>query len=304
MPDPAAPISPSHAPLHADDYRVHLDSFEGPLDLLLYLIRRDEIDLHDIPVARITQQYLAFLGQIDRIDIDAAGEFLVMAATLMEIKSRMLVPGEAESTPSAAGSSSPSASDPRSDLVRQLLEYKRYRDAATVLERRFSEWSGRFPSAAAAAAQAPDTASDPDEPVDLGDLELFDLLSAFQRIMDSVNFDRLGSHEVQYDDTPIELHAEDIVDRLRRENAYASAFEPASEHSPVGGDPAHADDPPASGYELSRIFAGRTRSEMIGLFLAVLDLVRRNRLQVRQDRIAGQVSLALAPTERDSIPPG
>lgn len=262
-----------------DDYRVRLEQFEGPLDLLLFLIRRDEIEIADIPIARIGEQYLAFLEQIDKVDIDVAGEFLVMAATLMEIKSRMLSPKPQREGPGerAAAGGGDSAEDPRAELVRQLLEYKKFRDAAGTLEQRFAEWSVRFPAGSAAAQEQPVAEVDDDEPVELGDVELFDLISAFQKIMDAVNFERLGAHEVHYDDTPIELHAEDIVDRLRREG------------SDTDGE-----------LELTRVLTGRSRSEMIGLFLAVLDLVRHSRLHVRQDRIGGQVMLKLAPQSEQS----
>ncbi|MCG3122640.1 MAG: Segregation and condensation protein A [Phycisphaerales bacterium] len=256
-----------------DDYRVRLDRFEGPLDLLLFLIRRDEVDITNIPVARITEQYLEFLGQIDRIDIDVAGEFLVMAATLMEIKSRMLGPAPKALEASVQQPGGPSE-DPRAELVRQLLEYKRFRDAAGALEQRLAEWSNRFPAGSAAVESAPVEETDDDEPVDLGDVQIFDLISAFQKIMEAVNFERLGAHEVHYDDTPIELHAEDIVDRLRREEADIGTPE----------------------VELGMLFSGRTRAEMIGLFLAVLDLVRHCRLEVRQDKIGGTVMLKLAAT--------
>lgn len=256
-----------------DDYRVRLERFEGPLDLLLYLIRRDEVDIANIPVARIAEQYMAFLGQIDKIDIDVAGEFLVMAATLMEIKSRMLSPKAREGSSALSSGEGKQEEDPRAELVRQLLEYKRFRDAAGALEERLSEWSGRFPAGGAAIEAAEVAEVDDDQPVDLGDVQIFDLISAFQKIMDAVNFERLGAHEVHYDDTPIELHAEDIVDRLRRED-------------PLGGL--------AGEIELGSILTGRTRSEMIGLFLAVLDLVRHSRLEVRQDKIGGAVTLRLA----------
>ena len=103
-----------------DDYRVRLESFEGPLDLLLFLIRKSEVDIHDIPVAAITEQYLAFLkelGSSSRIDIDTAGEFLVMAATLMELKSRMLMPAARPGTVEGAEPGKV-AEDPRAELVR------------------------------------------------------------------------------------------------------------------------------------------------------------------------------------------
>lgn len=257
------------------DYRVHLDAFEGPLDLLLYLIRRAEVDIHDIPVAVITEQYLEYLGAIDRIDIDLAGEFLVMAATLMEIKSRMLAPPP-QPAQGPGGPASPGAadSDPRADLVRQLLAYKQYRDAADALEHKRHEWTQRFPNARAGvddeslreaiAAQADD--------LELEDISLVDLVECFQRIIATVNFDRLGEHQVVSDDTPIELHAEDILDRLRREAA---------------GEGGPREIP------LQSIFTGRKRGEMIGLFLAMLELVRRRQLRVRQEAPGGLIVVGL-----------
>lgn len=265
--------------MHSDDYRVRLTAFEGPLDLLLYLIRKDEVDIHDIPVASITEQYLAFLEELKginpaRIDIDTAGEFLVMAATLMEIKSRMLMPQPVAAPGEAAASTERAPKeDPRAALVRQLLEYKQYRDAADSLERRAELWRKRFGGAAAgleggALAQALESAPD----IELEDIDLLDLVEAFQRIAESVNFERLGDHQVTYDDTPIELHAADIVTRLGSEERGATV-------------------------ELARFFQGRTRSEMVGLFLALLELVRNRRVLVRQDKVEGQILLSLRPDE-------
>ncbi len=148
-----------------DDIRVQLDAFEGPLDLLLYLIRRDEVDVADIPIARLTEQYLATLtaAGLDRIDIDTAGEFLVMAATLMEIKSRMLMPaappegGEGREWRAPRRSTAAAPEDPRADLVRQLLAYKKYRDAAQNLDRRLSDWDNRSPAAERSSPRSPRT---------------------------------------------------------------------------------------------------------------------------------------------------
>src|SRR5947208_4189564 len=107
------------------DYPVDLDSFRGPLDLLLYLVKHNEVDVCDIPIARVTEQFLEHLRVIELIDVELAGDFLVMAATLMEIKSKMLLPrGEGPEGEEA---------DPRQELVRQLLEYKKFKDAALLL---------------------------------------------------------------------------------------------------------------------------------------------------------------------------
>ena len=256
------------------EYRVHLEAFEGPLDLLLFLIRRAEVDVTDIPVAAIAGQYMQYLAGIERIDIDLAGEFLVMAATLMEIKSRMLAPATAEAEDAGEGPAAKPAEDPRADLVRQLLAYKKFRDASDELEARRVEWDRRF---AAGRAGVDDEAlrAEIEEhagAVELEDVSLVDLVDCFSRIMATVNFDRLGEHTVVYDDTPIEVHAEDLLQRLR------------------GGD--HAED----GLPLPAVFTGRTRPEMIGLFLAVLELVRRRAVRVWQEE-AGSIRLALRPEE-------
>jgi segregation and condensation protein A len=112
-----------------EDYRVHLDIYNGPLDLLLYLIRRDEVDIYDIPIVGITEQYLQYVEVVKALDPNLSGEFLVMAATLMEIKTRMLLP-----VPEMGDEEDDEPFDPRSELVRQLLEYKAFKDAAGNLE--------------------------------------------------------------------------------------------------------------------------------------------------------------------------
>ncbi|HYF13716.1 MAG TPA: segregation/condensation protein A [Phycisphaerales bacterium] len=272
-----------------DDYRIKLDAFEGPLDLLLFLIRKNEVDLHDIPISKITDQYLAFVSQLHgadtaRLDIDEAGEFLVMAATLTEIKSRMLLrkPGAAAS---ADGGAKAPETDPREELVRQLLDYKRYRDAAELLERRGDEWSRRFGAGRAGVDdQALARLLDDAAQEDLDDLDLVELAGAFFRVAQTVNFERLGDHQVTYDDTPIELHAEDIVSRLQ-EHAAKNAERGVGE------------------VELRDMIRGKTRSEMVGLFLALLELVRNRRVGVRQEGGSGTILLRLRPPEDAVVPP-
>ncbi len=121
------------------DYRVRLPVYEGPLDLLLFLIQKDEIDIYDIPISRVTEQYITYLELMQELDLAVAGEFFVMAATLMEIKSAMLLPrGEA---PAVEG-----AEDPRAALIAQLLEYQRYKGAAGELTAREEEQSSKYPA--------------------------------------------------------------------------------------------------------------------------------------------------------------
>src|SRR5262245_50489134 len=112
----------------SDSYRVKLEIFEGPLDLLLYLIKKDEIDIYDIPIARITEQYLAYLELMQELDIAVAGDFLVMASTLIYIKSKTLLPPE----PKLDGEED-LGDDPRAELVERLLEYQKFKSAAQML---------------------------------------------------------------------------------------------------------------------------------------------------------------------------
>ncbi|MCB9846206.1 MAG: segregation/condensation protein A [Phycisphaeraceae bacterium] len=257
----------------AVDYRVRLESFEGPLDLLLFLVRRAEVEVEDIPIGVITDQFMEHLSAIDRVDVEVAGEFLLMAATLMEIKSRMLARA---GSPSPEGSSEDSLQDdedPRASLIAQLLEYKRYRDAADILDARLQQWQRRFPAAAADRPESPDV----DQEIDLGDVELLDLVAAFHRIVETVNLDRVGDHEVYSDDTPLELHAEDLMDRLRR-------------------------DASPEGLPLARVFAGRRRAEMIGLFLAMLEMIRQRRVRVAGSDRGLIVRLCESETAADSPP--
>jgi len=148
---------------------VKLARFEGPLDLLLHLIKRDEIDIYDIPIAHITQQYLAYIDLMRSLDLDVAGEFLVMAATLMRIKARMLLPATPTGEEEEEG-------DPREELVQRLLEYRQYKEAAGTLrsredERRLLYERGMLPSDEEAG------------PLPLAPATLFDLLDAFNRII-------------------------------------------------------------------------------------------------------------------------
>jgi segregation and condensation protein A len=230
------------------EYKIQLDVFNGPLDLLLYLIKRDELDILDIPIAHITTTYVEYvdiLRRHERLNIDDIGEFLVMAATLMEIKSALLLP-----TPPAISDSPDSAAeqlvDPRTELIRQLLEYKRIKDHANLLEQHQKQFANRFPRYPARIAADEDV----DPPLDLDEVQVWDLLSAFNRIMGEIGT-RVRQHEVVDDDTPIELHAADIEDRLQRDGKLTLR---------------------------QLLFSRRSRSEMIGAFLALLELIRQKRI--------------------------
>ncbi|MBX3355145.1 MAG: segregation/condensation protein A [Phycisphaeraceae bacterium] len=249
-----------------DDYRVRLASFEGPLDLLLFLVRRHEVDINDIPIHTLTEQYLAFLKEIDEVDVDLAGEFLVMAATLVEIKSRTLSPRGVSGDGSAdeTGLDAPESEDPRTELVRQLIEYQKYRGAAEDLDRLRQDHLAR---AEASGGALPGLSPDEDPPIDVEDAHVLDLLKAYERIIAAVDFTRLGEHRVEYDDTPISLYAADLEDQLTRL--------------------------PGKRTTIVELFRGRRRSEMIGLFLALLELVRNQRIRVEQPRPSDALQLEL-----------
>lgn len=234
------------------DYRVALDVYHGPVDLLLFLIKREEIDIYDIPISRITQQYLQYVQLLEKIDPEVVSEFLVLAATLMEIKSRMLLPRP------PAFEDDEELEDPRLELVRQLLEYKRFKDAAHSL----GEAAGQR---AMQHTRVPVQPPPPEDEIELENLEIWDLFEAFNQLLEQTGKAGLV-HTVGVDDTPITLHAEDIVDSIQR----------------AGGE-----------QEFNEIFAGRSRAEMIGLFLALLELMRQHRVRVLQERPMAPILIVL-----------
>nr|MBC8379007.1 segregation/condensation protein A [Planctomycetota bacterium] len=187
------------------EYRVNLDIFAGPLDLLLYLVRKEEVDIYDIPIAKVTAQYVEYVELLKMFDLELAGEFLVMAATLMEIKSVMLLP-QAE-----VSEEGDEAGDPRAELVRQLLEYKRYKDAANMLQDAAKERQQRFTRSDTILEKIKPT----EEPqLDLDQVSIWTLLEAFDGIMRSVG--NLGeSYKHIQDDTPIDLYQIELLNRLQ-----------------------------------------------------------------------------------------
>ena len=178
------------------EYKVQLDSFAGPLDLLLYLVRKEEVDIYDIPVSHVTEQYIQYIEMLKMLDIDLAGEFLVMAATLMEIKSVMLLP-RPELDEAAEGD----IQDPRAELVRQLLEYKKFKDAANLLQDAAEERKLRFTRSDAILEKIKPT-QEP-EP-DLDQVSIWTLLDAFDSILKATG--QYQSYDHITDDTPIDLY--------------------------------------------------------------------------------------------------
>jgi segregation and condensation protein A len=181
------------------DHRIELEKYSGPLDLLLYLIRQEEVDIHDIPIARILERYLAVLATLTTVDIDDAGEFLVIASLLMEIKSRALLPREDPLEDEEL--------DPRFELVQMLLEYRRFKEASEELKARSAEWKDRFP-----APRGPDTPGPAPDEVPLAEVSLWDLAFAYQKLIEETGGEK--GREIVYDDVPIEVHMDDILGTL------------------------------------------------------------------------------------------
>ena len=243
-----------------------LDIFDGPLDLLLHLIRRHELDVCDVSLAKITDGYVRHVtllrevfgrsgegGEGGGLDLDMVGEFVVVAATLLEIKSNELLPRqEAEGESNVEPVDPSSLGDARLALVRQLLEYKRLRDSADRLEAMREEHAARFPRVPA--SRAGDAEADEDlPPLELEELHVWDLLALFEKLMADLGRRGPPRHEVTVDDTPLALHAADIADRVSREGRVS----------------------------FRSLLVGRgSRGEMIGVFLALLELVRQKRVLV------------------------
>jgi segregation and condensation protein A len=236
------------------DYRVNLDIFTGPLDLLLYLVRKEEVDIYDIPLAKIIDQYLNYIEMLKSLDVDLAGDFLVMAATLIQIKSAMLLPKT-----DAVGLQTDDITDPRTELIRQLLEYKRFKDAANRLDAAAEQHNERFPRPATvienlkALTNEQGLGQSGEPEIDLEQVSVWDLLEAFDTICKAIGNTNYTGHIK--DDTPIDVYQIEILHRLQAEGPMSFV----------------------------RIFeAVNQRVVMVGLFLALLELIREKLVWAEQ----------------------
>jgi len=250
--------------LPKDVPRIHVAEFDGPLDLLLYLIKRDKIDIHDIPIAPITRSYMEYLELMQELNLDVAGEFMVMAATLIHIKSKMLVPVDPTE---AVGEED--QEDPREALVQRLLEFQRYKEAAGILHQqaqiRAATWT------------RPDTVlpAFDDAGEEMLEAGLFDLISAFKELLERRR--TLLAHEVESGGKSIEQRIEELLALLREGESLDF---------------------------LELFAAQETKADMIVTFLALLELIRLKRVRVYQRGIFGPIrvfrpvgpDVAAAPT--------
>ena len=223
-------------------YVVKLEQFEGPLDLLLYLIQREEMDIYDIPIARITEQYLQHIEMMERLDLNIAGDFLVMAATLLRIKARLLLPVQRPGDESDE--------DPRAELVQRLLEYKKFKEAAQTMEAREHERLRTYTRPLDPALL--------EEAKQHGDEEIFEvnlpqLMTALQGVLR--RFEAVVTHEVVLETVSLEERTAWLRDRLRQATRlrFGEVFEDA-----------------------------RTRLEVIVTFMALLELIKARVLRAHQ----------------------
>jgi len=238
------------------DYQVDLDVFRGPVDLLLYLVKREEVDIRDIPIARVASQFLDYLHVLAQIDVESVGDFLVLAATLLEIKSQILLPRAEEVLEEEI--------DPRQELVRQLIEYKKFKDAALLLEEQAELRLSRLPRLSVETPAAVDPANQP-----LRQVELWDLVSAFGRLMRETL--ALEPQQILVDPTPVHVYMEEIVDKLRVQGrvAFTTLFTPPY-----------------------------IRARLVGLFLALLELIKAKTIVAEQVQAFSDIWLALATPEQ------
>jgi len=232
-------------------YRVKLTEFEGPLDLLLFFIKRDELDITNIPISRITQEFLEYLHLMASLDLEVAGDFIVMAATLMQIKVRMLLPRDENAT---------EEEDPRAELVRRLLEYQRFKEAALRLD--------AFPQLGRDAFLRPPGPMLYDGPVDLPvedvktslnleEIEVFELIRALDQMLKKQQ--KLVIHEVMVERLSVGARINELVDYMMQVRERGATFVELVDH-----------------------FGGRTRRNVVVTFLSVLEMTRLRLLRIAQ----------------------
>jgi segregation and condensation protein A len=247
-------------------YRVRLDVFEGPLDLLLHLVKKNEVDLSDLPVATITDQYLAYIDLLQQLDLDRAGEYLVMAATLLHLKSRLLLPSE-EVVDEESGE------DPRAELARQLLEYQRFREAAEMLDRNSMLGRDVFTRVPLRneAIDGQDVVRDVMD--EIYDVSLGDLLDALQEVLK--NAEPGIVHQVLLEQVSLRERVCLVLDLLRERTqvAFTDLFST----------------------DISRL-------QILVTFLAALELVRTRIIDINQDERFGPIMLTLAVSADAPLP--
>ena len=245
-------------------YQVKLEHFEGPLDLLLYLIKEHEVDIYDIPISLVTQQYLQYLELLKLLDLEVGSEYLLMAATLLRIKSKMLLPRRPEEDDDEAV-------DPREELVQRLLEYRQFKEAAGVLSEHQEKNADVYYHPPVENWEEELNGVETLDTRLVGNLNLWDLLQAFKFTLDRTTGD--PDRTVERETISIEDRMDDILDNLKKRKSvfFSSLFQE----------------------ELSRSF-------LIVTFLALLELIRQNRVVFEQTDTLGEIWLTLSDSVNTS----
>lgn len=242
-----------------EEYKVELEVFEGPLDLLLYLIKKEEVDIYNIPIEKITTQYMEYLSLMQMLDLNIAGEFIVMAATLMMIKSRMLLP--VEDRPEIEEEEE---GDPRWDLVRKLVEYKKFKDVAGRLQEKEIYQENVF------RLGGENVVLEPDDPgIVLQDVSLFDLITAFNDVLKSVKIEEMG---------------EIFADRFTVADKIDAILHIIGEKGKMAFSSLFGEMP--------------SRHEVACTFLALLELIRLRQVSVSQMKRFGEITISAADNEQ------
>lgn len=243
-------------------YLIHLDIFEGPFDLLLHLIERDELDIYDIPIARVTAEFLEYIRTMQLLNLHVASDFMVMAATLIQIKARMLLPKPVVSEKETALNEE--EDDPRQELVEKLIEYKKYKELAKDLRAREEEFARVF---VRPVMEITDRLVIDENP--LKGLNVWDLLEAFKNVLDSI----------APEEEPAAVPKEEISIRQRMKEIMAGLA--------------------VSGRVRFKDLFGNTSSRvaLITGFIALLELMRLRKVRVSQDTTFGEIMIAAAAEE-------
>jgi segregation and condensation protein A len=246
----------------SEDYRIELDIYNGPLDLLLFLVYKNEVDIFNIPVADILQQYLAYVEVIKDLELENAGDFMVMAGRLINIKSKMLMP-RPEAEPDEE-----EVIDPRAELVKELLEYKEYKERAYALEHHMSEREKMFERIPPPEQAGEEPVKEPEPELFDDDVTVWDLLSAFHKA--TKDFMPEVPRTIVYDDTPLSVYVDRLLERLEKAPQGRLAFESLFERA-------------------------QERMVFLGMFLAILEAAKRGALRAYQSEGRDEIFLEFVP---------
>ncbi|MCT2537435.1 segregation/condensation protein A [Aquibacillus koreensis] len=230
-----------------ETYQVKLDAFEGPLDLLLHLINQYEIDIYDIPVSQITEQYMVYIHTMQQLELNVASEYLVMAATLLAIKSQLLLPNqEIESENDAY------EEDPREDLMRRLIEYRKYKEVAHQLKEKELDANMIY-------TRPPKTFEklSNQQPVERGNISIYDMIAAMNKVFDRKKWNKPLETRVQRAEIPIKQRMDEVLEQMK-----------GIKH----------------GIPFDQLFPYHSRSHIVVTFIAILELMKTKKIYCTQEK--------------------